>query len=207
MVSLKRVVPIASAWSLFTVLQPAGLGQNSLSVSKPEADNSVKAELASFAVDKRLQVNLFADESMGIANPVCMRWDARGRLWVLCTWAYPQLKPGAKPNDKLLILEDTNRDGQADKISTYIDGLNMPTGFALGHGGAYIGNGRDLIHVRDTTGDGKADKREIIFTGFGTGDTHQNINSFVWSPGGELFFSQGLAPSTPHGSLREWVSR
>ena len=192
MVSLKRVVPIASAWSLFTVLQPAGLGQNSLSVSKPEADNSVKAELASFAVDKQLQVNLFADESMGIANPVCMRWDARGRLWVLCTWAYPQLKPGAKPNDKLLILEDTNGDAKADKIFTYIDGLNMPTGFALGHGGAYIGNGRELLHVRDTTGDGKADKRVVLFSGFGTGDTHQTINSFAWSPGGELFFSQGL---------------
>ena len=192
MVSLKRVVPIASAWSLFTVLQPAGFGQNSLSVSTPEADNSVKAELASFAVDKELQVNLFADESMGIANPVCMRWDARGRLWVLCTWAYPQLKPGAKPNDKLLILEDTNGDAKADEISTYIDGLNMPTGFALGHGGAYIGNGRELLHVRDTTGDGKADKRVMLFSGFGTGDTHQTINSFAWSPGGELFFSQGL---------------
>ena len=192
MVSLKRVVPIASAWSLFTVLQPAGLGQNSLSVSTPETDNSVKAELASFAVDKELQVNLFADESMGIANPVCMRWDARGRLWVLCTWAYPQLKPGAKPNDKLLILEDTNGDAKADEIFTYTDGLNMPTGFALGHGGAYIGNGRELLHVRDTTGDGKADKRVVLFSGFGTGDTHQTINSFAWSPGGELFFSQGL---------------
>ena len=192
MVSLKQIVTIASAWSLLGLLQPTGLAQNRLSVSKPEADNSVKAELASFAVDKRLQVNLFADESMGIANPVCMRWDARGRLWVLCTWAYPQLKPGAKPNDKLLILEDTNRDGKADKISTYIDGLNMPTGFALGHGGAYSGNGRELLHVRDTTGDGKADKRTVLFTGFGTGDTHQNINSFAWSPGGELFFSQGL---------------
>ena len=179
--------------TLFATLLPGFLfAQNPLSVSKPERDNTVKGELASFTVDKRLQVNLFADESMGIANPVCMRWDARGRLWVLCTWAYPQLKPGAKPNDKLLILEDTNADGKADKISTYIDGLNIPTGFALGHGGAYIGNGRDLLHVRDTNGDGKADILEVLFTGFGTGDTHQNINSFAWSPGGELFFSQGL---------------
>ena len=80
MVSLKRVVPIASAWSLFTVLQPAGLGQNSLSVSTPEADNSVKAELASFAVDKELQVNLFADESMGIANPEIGRASCRERV-------------------------------------------------------------------------------------------------------------------------------
>ena len=179
---------LAAAWFATNWLH----AQNPLSVSKPENDNSVKAELASFTVDKRLEVNLFADESMGIANPVCMRWDARGRLWVLCTWAYPQLKPGTKPNDKLLILEDTKGDGRADRISTYLDGLNMPTGFALGHGGAYIGNGRDLIHVRDTTGDGKADQQEVLFTGFGTGDTHQNINSFAWSPGGELFFSQGL---------------
>ena len=88
---------------LCSVLLPGLLqAQNSLSVSRPEKDNSVEAELASFTVDKRLQVNLFADESMGIANPVCMRWDGRGRLWVLCTWAYPQLKPGTK--SKLLQL-------------------------------------------------------------------------------------------------------
>jgi putative heme-binding domain-containing protein len=180
---------------LLIILLASGLtaaGQNPLSVSPPEDDNSVKAQLESFSIDEQLQVNIFADESMGIANPVCFRWDERGRLWVLCTWAYPQLEPGMKPNDKLLILEDTNRDGRADRVSTYADGLNMPTGFALGHGGAYIGNGRDLIHVRDTTGNGKADHVEILFTGFGTGDTHQNINSFAWTPGGELLFCQGL---------------
>ncbi len=167
-------------------------GQNPLSVSPPEKNNSPQAELASFSIDSRLQINLFADESMGIANPICFRWDPRGRLWVLCTWAYPQLKPGTKPDDKLIILEDTDGDGKADKISTFADGLNMPTGFALGHGGAYIGNGRDLIHVKDTNGNGKADQKEILFTGFGTGDTHQNINSFAWTPGGELLFCQGL---------------
>ena len=167
-------------------------GQNPLSVSPPEKNNSPQAELASFSIDSRLQINLFADESMGIANPICFRWDPRGRLWVLCTWAYPQLKPGTKPDDKLIILEDTNSDGRADKISTFADGLNMPTGFALGHNGAYIGNGRDLIHMRDTSGNDKADQKEILFTGFGTGDTHQNINSFAWTPGGELLFCQGL---------------
>ena len=69
--------------TLIATLLPGFLfAQNPLSVSKPEKDNTVKGELASFTVDKRLSVNLFADESMGIANPVCMRWDARGRLWV-----------------------------------------------------------------------------------------------------------------------------
>ena len=93
-----------------------------------------------------------------------MRWDARGRLWVLCTWAYPQLKPGA--NRRMTSCSSSKTPmatRQADKIFTYADGLNMPTGFALGHGGAYIGNGRELLHVRDTTGDDdKADKRVVL---------------------------------------------
>jgi putative heme-binding domain-containing protein len=182
------------------------VAQNPLSVSKPEADNSVAAQLASFQVAEGYEVNLFADESMGIANPVCFRWDAQGRLWVLCTWAYPQLKPGDKPIDKLFILEDKDQDGKADKISTFADGLNMPTGFALGHGGVYLAEGPDLVHLRDTNGDGKADQREVLFTGFGTGDTHQNINSLTWSPGGELFFCQGLhcfsRVQTPWGIAR-----
>ncbi|MBT3636706.1 MAG: c-type cytochrome [Opitutae bacterium] len=182
------------------------VAQNPLSVSKPEADNSVAAQLASFQVAEGYEVNLFADESMGIANPVCFRWDAEGRLWVLCTWAYPQPKPGEKADDKLFILEDKDQDGKADKISTFADGLNMPTGFALGHGGVYLAEGPDLLHLRDTDGDGKADQREVLFTGFGTGDTHQNINSLTWSPGGELFFCQGLhcfsRVQTPWGIAR-----
>ena len=193
--------------ALVAVLKMGSLqAQNPLSVSAPAADNSVEAELASFQFDDRLEVSLFADESLGIANPVCFRWDASDRLWVLCTWAYPQVKPSEKPNDKLMILEDTDGDGKADKVSTFVDGLDMPTGFALGHGGAYIGEGRDLIHVRDTDGDGRAESREVLFTGFGTGDTHQNINSFAWSPGGELLFCQGLHcfshVQTPWGNRR-----
>ena len=79
-----------------------------------------------------------------------------------------------------------------DKTTIFADGLNMPTGFSLGHGGAYIGQGNDLLHLEDTDGDNKADSRRVLLTGFGTGDTHQNINSFTWSPGGELLFCQGL---------------
>ncbi|MBT5813695.1 MAG: c-type cytochrome [Opitutales bacterium] len=163
-----------------------------MSVSNPEADNSVEAERGSFTLDDGFEVNLFADESDGIANPVCMSWDSAGRLWVLCTLAYPQLVPVDYPNDQLLILEDTDGDGRADKTTIFADGLNMPTGFAIGHGGAYIAEGNDLLHVKDTNGDGEADTRRVVLTGFGTGDTHQNINSLTWSPGGELLFSQGL---------------
>jgi putative heme-binding domain-containing protein len=162
------------------------------SVSRPEADNSILAELKSFELSPGYRVNLFADEHDGIANPVCMNWDPAGRLWVLCTLAYPQAKPLDHSNDRLLILEDTSGDGRADQTIVFADGLDMPTGFALGDGGAYIGEGNDLIHVKDTDGDDKADTHRVVLTGFGTGDTHQNINSFTWSPGGELLFCQGL---------------
>lgn len=184
---MKLVLALLSI--LISATAPA---QNPLSVSTPEADNSVEAQLKSFILDERMQINLFADESMGIANPVCFNWDAQDRLWVLCTSTYPQAKPGVRPDDKLIILEDSDGDGRADHSTVFLDGLDMPTGFSLGHNGVYIGEGRDLIHVRDTDGDGKGDSRQLLFTGFGTGDTHQNINSFAWSPGGELFFCQGL---------------
>jgi putative heme-binding domain-containing protein len=174
------------------VLTSSVLAQNPLSVAKPESDNSVQAELKSFKLADGYEARLFADETNGVANPVCMSWDTESRLWVLCTWVYPQLKPVDKPDDKLLILEDTDGDGRADKTTVFADGLNMPTGFAIGHGGAYIAQGNDLLHLKDTNGDSKADTRKVLLTGFGTGDTHQNINSLTWSPGGELLFCQGL---------------
>ena len=182
------------ALAAFSVVSVASIAvaQNPLPVSTPEADNSVATELKSFALADGYQANLFADESNGVANPVCMSWDPFGRLWVLCTWAYPQAKPVDKPDDKLLILTDTNGDGRADQTTVFADGLNMPTGFAIGHGGAYIGEGNDILHLEDTDGDDQADTRRVLLTGFGTGDTHQNINSFTWSPGGELLFCQGL---------------
>ncbi|MFP6656965.1 MAG: PVC-type heme-binding CxxCH protein, partial [Pirellulales bacterium] len=179
-------------WTLAVVVTSNAVAQNPLSVSKPEADNSVAAEMKSFTLADGYEVNLFADETDGVANPICMSWDPAGRLWVLITRAYPQLKPVEKPDDKLLILSDTDGDGRADKVKVFVGGLNMPTGFALGHGGAYIGQGNDLLHLQDTDGDDKADLQRVLLTGFGTGDTHQNINSFTWSPGGELLFCQGL---------------
>ena len=142
---------------LWSGLSFEALGQNPLSVAPPEKDNSAAAELNSFELAPGYQANLFADETDGIANPVCMSWDAAGRLWVLCTWVYPQAVPTDPPDDKLLILEDTDADGRADKTTVFARGLNMPTGFAIGDGGAYVGEGNDLLHLADTDGDDEAD--------------------------------------------------
>ena len=158
----------------------------------PSRDNSVAAEREQFQVHEEFQVELFADESLGIANPIAIHWDPRGRLWVLCTLAYAQLKPGEIPNDQLFVLEDTDGDGRADRSTVFAEGLVMPTGFALGHGGVYLAEGSDLIFLEDIDGDDRADSKKVLLSGFGTGDTHQNISNLIFDAGGFLYFTQGL---------------
>jgi putative heme-binding domain-containing protein len=173
--------------------------------STPVVDASPEKELASFTIAEGFEVNLFASEKDGIAKPIAHRFDASGRLWVIGSTTYPQVKPGEEPNDYVKIVEDTDGDGKADKVTTFADGLYIPTGLEVDADGrgAWIGEGTKLWHMRDEDGDGKADKKEVVLRGFGTGDNHQNINSFRWSPGGELYMSQGLHAfshvETPHG--------
>jgi putative heme-binding domain-containing protein len=164
------------------------------------------AELASFQVVDDFEVSLFASEKDGVVKPIQMRFDARGRLWVIGSTVYPQVEPGQVPDDKVLILEDTDGDGRCDKTTVFADGLMIPTGLEVGDGGAYVGHGTELLFLKDTDGDGKADERRVVLRGFGTGDNHQNINSFRWGPGGELWMSQGLHihsnVETPWGVVR-----
>lgn len=164
---------------------------------------SAEEELKSLNVLDGFQVNLFASEADGVVKPTQMRWDARGRLWVTCTVSYPQIKPGEKANDYVLICEDTDSDGRADTFTKFVEGLFMPTGIELGDGGLYVAQGTELLHFRDTDGDGKADTRRIVLGGFGTGDSHQLINCLNWGFGGELWFTQGhhiySRVETPYG--------
>ena len=157
----------------------------------PTPASSPGDELKAFKPAEGFAVNLFASEKLGVANPLTIRWDAKGRMYVACTWSYPHLKPGEIPNDKIIQLTDTNGDGQADRSTVFADGLNIPTGLETADGGVYVGQATDLLFLRDLDDDGHADERQVLLSGFGTGDTHQAINSFTWSPDGELFFCQG----------------
>ncbi len=98
-------------------------------------------ELASFVVHPDFEVTLFADETLGIANPVAIQRDHRGRLWVLCPLAYAQLKPGERPDDKLFILKDTDGDGKADKSILFADGFRTRSRRCLAAGGQSVARG------------------------------------------------------------------
>ena len=67
-----------------------------------------------------------------------MRWDSQGRMWVSCSTTYPHVYPGQSPNDKIVILEDIDKDGKADKCSVWAEGLNVPLSFEFGNGGVYV---------------------------------------------------------------------
>ena len=168
----------------------------------PDAD--IEAELASFSVPDGLEVNLFASEADGLTNPIAIRWDTAGRAYVTVTTTYPHVFPGDVPNDKIIVLEDADRDGVAERSTVFADGLNIPTAMELGDGGVYVGQSSELLFLKDTDGDGRADTRRVLLSGFGTGDTHQTVNSFTWSPGGELYMGQGdgieSRVETPWGS-------
>ena len=145
-----------------------------------------------FTVPPGFEVRLFAAEP-DVVNPVAMTWDERGRLWVVELYEYPLGAPaGVKPRDRIKILEDTDGDGRADKVTVFADGLNLATGLALGYGGVFVGQAPQLLFLEDTNGDGVADRRTVLKEGFGLHDRHELLNGFVWGPDGWLYMTHGV---------------
>ncbi len=168
-------------------------------------DPDPQKELASFEVAQGFEVNLFASEP-AVINPTQMNWDSSGRLWVATSETYPHIKPGQVANDKIVVLEDTDQDGVADKQTIFADGLLMPTAILPGDGGVYVGSSTELLHLKDTDGDGKADQKTIILSGFGTEDTHHVIHTLRRGPDGRIYINQSIYThshlETPRGVRR-----
>lgn len=170
---------------------------------------SAAEELKAFKIDPRFEVNLFAgeEEFPDIAAPIQMRWDSQGRLWVSCSTTYPHVYPGNEPDDKIVILEDIDGDGKADKSTVFAEGLHIPLSFEFGDGGVYVSEQPDLTFLKDTDGDGKADLRQRVLTGFGTEDSHHSLHDFAWTPDGDLIFRESIfhhsQVETPYGPVRQ----
>ena len=166
-------------------------------------------ELKAFKIDPRFEVSLFASEEDFpelFVKPIAIRFDAKGCLWVSTSTTYPQIMPGEAPQDKILILEDTNGDHRADKCSVWADKLAIPLSFEFGNGGVFVSDQPHLTFLKDADGDGKADHREKLLTGFGTEDSHHALHDFVWSPEGDLIFRESIfhhsQVETPYGPVR-----
>jgi hypothetical protein len=163
--------------------------------------------LKKFELPEGYKLNLFAAEGrFTVANPMAIKFDARGRLWVANTPTWPHPLPGKQPEDSIVILEDTDNDGVADKETVFMDHLNMIHGFAFGDGGVYIAQTPHTIHVKDTDGDDRADQFRMLLHGFGGEDVEHSINNHTWGPDGSLYFMEGTffhtQVETPYGPER-----
>src|SRR5699024_11513312 len=142
------------------------------------------------------KIELFASEKQfnDLANPVQISFDNQGLLWVATMPSYPHWKPGnEKPNDKLLIFEDTDSDGQADKQTVFADSLQMPVGFELAPEGVYLSQSSDLILLTVSNGDDKADQRKVVLSGSDDHDTHHAHSAYTADPSGAIYMEIGRA--------------
>ncbi|MEO7415141.1 MAG: PVC-type heme-binding CxxCH protein [Opitutaceae bacterium] len=170
------------------------------------------------------ELQLFASEP-DIKKPVAMAWDERGRLWIIETVDYPNrlLAPDEPGNDRIVICEDTNRDGKADKFTVFADGLNIPTSLIFSNGGVIVQQMPNAFFMKDTNGDDKADIKEVLMTGWGRRDTHAGPSNMVYGPdnwiwgvvgysgfngtvGGKPYsFAQAFYRFKPDGSAMEFL--
>lgn len=146
-------------------------------------------------VPKGYEIKLFADENNfpDLKNPVQLAFDNKGRLWVATMESYPHYRIGdARPKDKLLILEDTDNDGVADKQTVFADDLHIPIGFEISHDGVYVSQSGSLVRLQDTDGDDKYDQYDVLLSGFDDHDTHHAISAFCADPSGAIVMGEGV---------------
>lgn len=152
-----------------------------------------KESLAKMHLPNGFEVNLFADEKMfpALANPVQLQVDTKGRMWAACWSTYPKWEPLKEMTDTLLILPDDNRDGVADKAIEFAK-VHNPLGFAFWGGGVIVVSQPDILFLKDTDGDDKADVRIVLLQATGSGDTHHAANNFIIGPDGGLYWQSGV---------------
>jgi len=202
-------LPLDSLDAQTNPLPPVATNYETREGSEPPRYLYGQEALDHIEVPEGYQIELFASEREfpDLANPVQLSFDNQGRLWVATMPTYPHYRPGdPKPNDKLIILEDTDGDGKADKQTTFAEGLHLPVGFEFAPEGVYVSQGTNLKLIKDTDGDDRADEIEIILSGFDDHDTHHVISAFCADPSGAILMGEGVFlhtnVETPYGTVR-----
>ncbi|MCY2936319.1 MAG: ThuA domain-containing protein [Planctomycetota bacterium] len=193
-------------------------------IMKMQAALSPEKSMGHIAVPQGFHLELFASEPQIQGKPIAMTWDEKGRLWISETVDYPnELQEPGKGRDRIRICEDTDGDGRADKFTVFADKLSIPTSLTFANGGLIVHQAPETLFLKDTNGDDKADVRQVLFSGWGTRDTHagpSNLNygldnwiygilgysGFEGKIGGEpIKFSTGFYRFRPDGSKMEFL--
>ena len=192
-------------------------------ITRMQLPASPSDSMRHLALPKGLEPRLFAAEPT-IAKPIALAWDHQGRLWIAETFDYPNnMQPQGEGHDQIKICEDTDGDGLADKFTVFADKLSIPTSLTFARGGVIVHQAPDTLFLKDTDGDDRADTRGVLFTGWGTTDTHAGpsnlrygfdnwiygivgYSGFKGQVGGEKHeFRQGLYRFKPDGSKLEFL--
>jgi putative membrane-bound dehydrogenase-like protein len=201
-----------------------GWGKTAEPIRKMQKPLDPAESLKHVVVPVGFEVKLFASEAQLGGKPICMNWDERGRLWAAVTRDYPNdRQPEGKGHDRIVVCEDTDGDGAADKFTVFADKLSIPTSLTFARGGVLVHQAPHTLFLKDTDGDGVADEQRVLFTGWSTGDTHagpsnlrQGLDNWIYGMvgyagyegvvGGEkVRFSQGFYRFRPDGSRLEFL--
>ena len=177
------------------VVSNVGGGSKSSSAMKEGTLNYISGEdaIKHMAVAKGFKVNLFADEKRfpQLVNPVQMQFDTKGRLWAAVWPTYPKWEPLKPMTDALLIFHDDDGDGVADRVTEFAEVQN-PLGFEFWNGGVIVTCMSELLFLKDTDGDGKADVRIVMLQGLDSSDTHHGANNLIYGPDGGIYWQSGV---------------
>lgn len=153
-----------------------------------------------------------------VVQPIAMTWDERGRLWVVEGNSYPKPREAGAGQDRILILEDKDGDGKFETRKVFAEGLSLVSGIEIGFGGVWVGAAPYFMFIADKNHDDIPDTdavphpvpglkfpAEILLDGWGSQDTHETLNSFIWGPDGWLYGCHGVfthslvgKPGTPN---------
>ena len=160
-----------------------------------------KDAAASIQLPAGFQATLYAGEP-DVVQPMSLTFDDRGRLWVLECRSYPKWLPAGtqQGQDRILILEDTDRDGCFDKKTVFVDqGVNF-TSVEYGFGGVFVTAIPNLVFIPDANGDDIPDgPAQVLLDGFDRMGQHNVANSLTWGPDGWLYGCNGILSNSKIG--------
>jgi putative membrane-bound dehydrogenase-like protein len=160
--------------------------------TKMQKPLSPEESLKHYVTPVGFEMKLFASEPLIAGKPICMNWDEQGRLWLVETVDYPNEKqPEGQGRDRIVILEDTDGDGKADKRTVFVEGLSIPTSIAFAHGGVIVHQAPDTLFFKNNSD--KAGPKQVLFTGWGTNDTHAGPSNLQYGIDGWYYGSVGYS--------------